>query len=417
MTPVVLSYDEARNIVAAHALEFALALPLVERVSLNASAGRVLAEPLHADRDQPPFNRSTRDGFACRASELAEHAFLHVAGSTRAGEVPARPLQPGTTWEIMTGAPVPEGANAVVMLEHVEYADGQIRLAAGRAIERGENVVRLGGEARQGDELVPAGTRLAAAHIAVAASCGYSSLPLFARPRVAILTTGDELVSVDSTPGPGQIRNSNAPMLAAMVVAAGGRPLILPRAADELEALEAALVQAANADLLLISGGVSAGKFDLVEEALARAGAEFHFAGVRIQPGKPAVFGRLLRGSGAHPRVQPFLGLPGNPISSAVTFLLFAAPLLAAISGSAASAPRFAVGQLARECLGKPGLTRFVPAVASSIGELAELQSVEAVPWQGSGDLAAFARSNCFLVVPEGVDRLPSGEIVRILLP
>jgi molybdopterin molybdotransferase len=417
MTPVVLSYDEARAVISAHALEFALAPPLVERVSLNASAGRVLAEPLHADRDQPPFNRSTRDGFACRASEMAENAFLHVAGSTRAGETPALPLPPGAAWEIMTGAPVPKGADAVVMLEHVESADGQIRLAAGRAVDPGENIVARGGEAHQGDELVPAGTRLAAAHIAVAASCGYSSLPLFARPRVAILTTGDELVPVDSTPGPGQIRNSNAPMLAAMVVAAGGKPLILPRAPDDAEALDAALVQAANADLLLISGGVSAGKFDLVEEALASAGAEFHFTGVRIQPGKPAVFGRLPRGSGAHPRVQPFLGLPGNPISSAVTFLLFAAPLLAAISGSAAPAPRFAVARLARECKGKPGLTRFVPAICSSIGESAELPLVEAVAWQGSGDLAAFARSNCFLVVPENVDRLPSGKIVRILLP
>jgi molybdopterin molybdotransferase len=421
MSSALLSYEQAAARVTEKARQWSRQ-PAIESVELGAAAGRVLAAPLHADRDLPPFPRSTRDGYACRAAEAATRQRLTIAGSIRAGEAPTAPLPPGMAFEIMTGAPVPLGADAVAMLEHVEAyaeaADGQVRLLEGHTLAAGENVVATGAEARRGDELVPAGTRLAPPHIAVAAACGYAAVPAFVRPTVAILTTGDELVAVEALPGPGQIRNSNAPMLAAMVTAAGGKPWILPRAADEDEALDTALDQAANADLLLISGGVSAGKFDLVEQALARAGAEFHFTGVRMQPGKPAVFGTLKRGrtTGSEERIQPFFGLPGNPISSAATFLLFAAPVLAALAGNAEAGPRFGLARLAKEVHGKPNLTRFVPARCEFVAAGGERPSVAAVAWQGSGDLAAFARSNCFLVVPEGTSRLESGEIVRILL-
>ena len=267
----------------------------MERVELGRAPGRVLARPLLADRDQPPFARSTRDGFACRAHEASAHVPLAIAGATRAGEAPAGKLPPGSAWEIMTGAPVPPGADAVVMLEHVETANGQVKLAPKRTIAVGENIVAQGAQARKGDELLPAGTAIASAQVALAAACGHAALEVFIRPRVAILTTGDEIVPVKSMPAPGQIRNSNGPMLAAMVVAAGGEPWILPTASDNARALDTALAQAAEADLLLITGGVSAGKFDLVEPALARAGARFHFTGVRIQPGKPLVFGEMPR--------------------------------------------------------------------------------------------------------------------------
>jgi molybdopterin molybdotransferase len=293
--------------------------------------------------------------------------------------------------------------------------DGEIRLHQARTISEGENIVAQGAEARMGEEVLAAGMRLEPAQIALAAFCGCAIVPVFARPRVAILTTGDELVAVDAQPGPGQIRNSNAPMLAAMVSAAGGKPWILPRAADEAEALDTALDQAAKADLLLISGGVSAGKFDLVEDALARAGASFHFTGVRIQPGKPAVFGELAPG-GENRRVQPFFGLPGNPISSAATFQLFVAPVLSALAGAINPGPRFALARLARDIKGRPDLTRFVPAHCTFGGPASQPPQVAPVPSQGSGDLVSFARSNCFLVVPEGTDRLPAGEVVRILL-
>ncbi|MGB6781972.1 MAG: molybdopterin molybdotransferase MoeA, partial [Terracidiphilus sp.] len=325
------------------------------------------------------------------------------------GDPPAGPLPPGAAWEIMTGAAVPPGADAVIMLEHVEHREGTVCLGAGRAVEPGENIVPTGAEARAGDELVEAGTRLGPSHIAAAAACGYASLQVFARPRVAILTTGDELVAVDRAPAPGQIRNSNASMLAALVAEAGGEPWILPPAKDDAHQIESALLQAFTSDLLLISGGVSAGRFDLVEPALARFKTRFHFTGVRIQPGKPLVFCEIPR---ERAPLLPAFGLPGNPISSAATFLLFASPVLAALAGSKQTLPRFHQATAARDVKGRPDLTRFVPSSTN----FADGQTlVTPVGSQGSGDLAAFARADCFVMVPEGLDRLRSGSPSSIL--
>lgn len=408
MTSALPSYEEAADLVARRVAQLDAARLRAERVDLSAAPKRILAAAVRADHDMPPFARSTRDGFACRAAELARHAALPVAGSTRAGDAPGGPLPPGCAWEIMTGAAVPAGADAVVMLEHVEASGGEIRVQAGRTLAAGENLVTAGAEARAGDEVVSAGTRLHAAHIAAAAACGYATVEVFARPRVAIVTTGDELVPVAATPGPGQIRNSNGSMLAALVEQYGGEAWILPTAQDNAASLEAALREALRAEMLLISGGVSAGKFDLVEPALLALGAQFHFTGVRIQPGKPLVFGELPKGgSGA----APLFGLPGNPISSAATFLLFAAPVLARLSGSSALLPQFAYARLTRSLKGKPGLTRFVPARRGGDGT-----AVTPVGTQGSGDLAAFARADCFVVTPEGTERLEADEMVRILL-
>jgi molybdopterin molybdotransferase len=411
MPAPLLSFDEASALVAQCASRLSSHEPAHERVPLAHAAGRVLAEALCADCDQPPFTRSTRDGFACHATEASMHGFLDLAGSVRAGDVPAPPLAPGSACEIMTGAPVPDGADAVAMLEHVEVVAGRVRLLPPRTLAPGVNLVIRGAQARAGDELLPAGTSITAAQIALAASCGYVTVEVFPRTRVAILTTGDELVPVDAEPRLGQIRNSNAPMLAALVAAAGGEPWILPTAADNASSLDSAINQAASADMLLISGGVSAGKFDLVEPALERFGAQFHFTGVRIQPGKPLVFGEL-------PGL-PFFGLPGNPISSAVTFQLFAAPVLAALAGSRAHGPRFALARLAEDNRRsfKPGLTRFLPAVCTFSAADGQLPSVAQIPMQGSGDLVAFAHSNCFLVIPDQDAHLEQGAIVRILLP
>jgi molybdopterin molybdotransferase len=424
MSNSLLSFGEAQALVSAHAARL---MPLgTERVALAEANGRVLAQIVRADRDQPPFSRSTRDGYACRAAEASQHKALTLAGSTRAGQSPSAPLPVGSVWEIMTGAPVPLDADAVIMLEHVEADGGQIRLAPPRTIAPGENVVACGAQARIGDELLAPGVAIGFAQIALAASCGCASLEVYVKPRVAILNTGDEIVPVESEPGPAEIRNSNGPMLAALVRDAGGEPWLLPTAPDNTPALESALNQAFEADLVLISGGVSAGKFDLVEPVMASLSARFHFTGVRIQPGKPLVFGELpstnpnQRESGAERqdenRAKHCFGLPGNPVSSAVTFLLFASPVLRALAGCSVRGPRFALARLAEDVKGKSGLTRFLPAHCNFAAPPGEFPTVRRVEWQGSGDLVAMAHSNCFLVLPEDAERLHAGESVRILL-
>ena len=213
-SPDLLSLDEAAALVAAYAARRARFRPSVERVSLAQALGRVLARPLRADSDQPPFARSTRDGFACRAAEASAHSPLAVAGSTRAGQAPSGPLPRGAAWEIMTGAPVPAGADAVMMLEHVEAGGIPSKRnrppPAAAHPRKGENIVARGAQARKGDELLPAGTVIGAAQVALAAACGCVELHVFVRPRVAILATGDELVPIQLSPAPGQIRNSNS---------------------------------------------------------------------------------------------------------------------------------------------------------------------------------------------------------------
>ncbi len=292
----LLSYAQAAGCVASRAERLARRKPRTEQVALAAARGRVLAQTLRADTDQPPFSRSTRDGYACRAAEISAHRPLAVSGTTHAGDAPAGPIARGTVWEIMTGAPIPRGADAVVMLEHVEIAGTAsaptIRLQPSRTIEHGENIVARGAQARKGTALLGPGTVIGASQIALAASCGATKLSVYARPRVAILSTGDELVPIAAKPKPGQIRNSSSAMLAAMVMAAGGDPWILPIARDTAKSLDAALTRAAVADLLLITGGVSAGKFDLVEPARSPSGAPLYHR-VRIQPGKPVVFGEI----------------------------------------------------------------------------------------------------------------------------
>jgi molybdopterin molybdotransferase len=373
----------------------------------------VLAEPVFADRDQPPFPRSTRDGFACRAADLAAGVPLRILGLIRAGEAGIRALEAvalsaGEAVEIMTGAPVPAGADCVVMIEHVQRFDNTLRLNQGRSVAVGENIVPMGAEAREGDVILPLGTRMAAAQIGAAAACGAAQLGVFSRPRVAIVATGDELVEVNEPLLTHQIRNSNSYSLAAQVLAAGGQPVRLPIARDERESLEAAMRTGLEADLLLLSGGVSMGKYDLVEEVLLSLGAEFFFTGALIQPGKPVVFGRIALGE----RPVYFFGLPGNPVSTIVTFSLFAGPLLSALCGEPYRGPRFAQGRLASDVRVKTGLTRFLPASLQSIaGEV----TVELVAWQGSGDLANTSRANCFLVVPADRPLLAAGETVTVL--
>lgn len=297
------------------------------------------------------------------------------------------------------------------MVEHAIAQQGRVRLAEGRVAQSGENIVPEGAEARLGEALVAAGTRMAAAEIAAAASAGCASPLVFARPRVAIIPTGDELVELDQPPLPHQIRNSNSYALAAQVAAAGGEPVRLPIAGDSLEVLLGAIRSARGCDLMLLSGGVSMGKYDLVEEALVSLGADFFFTGVRMQPGKPVVFGRL-PASPDHAALY-FFGLPGNPVSTQVTFRLFARPLLEALCGAAVLPPPFVQATLSMPVQAKPGLTRFLPGF---INHDLLRPAVSLVQWQGSGDQAAHARANCYLVIPPDAEQIAPGSIVTVLL-
>lgn len=402
---MVVDFDEALAIVQAAART--LALPRMEQVALLDCVGRVLAQGVAADRDQPAFDRSTRDGFAVRAMAVTGGGPLRISGQVRAGEVWAGdPVGEASAVQIMTGAPLPAGADAVVMVEHVERMGEAIQLVAGRSLQAGENVVPAGAEARTGQEVLAAGTRIGAAEIALAAACGCVTLPVFARPRVAIVATGDELVEVAETPGPQQIRNSNSYALAAMVAMAGAEPDRLATAPDVRDAIRERIERGREADLLVFSGGVSMGEYDLVEAVLAEFGAEFLFTGVRMQPGKPVVFG-ILPARGDSPE-RYFFGLPGNPISTQVTFHCFVEPLLRLLGGEAGAKPKWAQATLLAEVAGKPGITRLLPARMEGIG-------VRVVGWQGSGDLAANARANCYAKFLPGKD-YRKGEVIRVLL-
>ncbi|MBB5316826.1 molybdopterin molybdotransferase MoeA [Tunturibacter empetritectus] len=404
----VLGFDQALAMVLQHAT--AVPRPPSESLALLDCGNRVLAKPVLADRDQPPFHRSTRDGFALRASDTPRP--LKVVGQVRAGEQwQGSTLEPNAAIEIMTGAPIPEGADAVVMIEHVERDQGSIRLLAGRTIRSGENIVPQGSEARAGQTVLAPGSPIEGAEIALAASCGYSELQVFRKPKVAIVATGDELVDLTATPAPQQIRNSNSYGLAELIRRAGGEPIQLPIAPDRRPELEQTIRAARRCDLMLLSGGVSMGKYDLVEEVLQALGAEFFFTGVRMQPGKPLVLGRLPAESNLPP--QFFFGLPGNPVSTQVTFHCFVEPMLRAMAGAGVQQPRFLQATLAEDVAGKAGLMRVLPARWTSDRIRPE---VRLVAWQGSGDLAANARANCYAVLPPDKDHFAAGDVITILL-
>ena len=295
-----------------------------------------------------------------RAADVAASpARLHCVAEIKAGaavEQSAIKIAAGETAEIMTGAPVPSGADAVVMVEYAERDAAAVTVH--RPVRTGENIVAAGAEARQGATMITRGTRVNHAIVAVAAAVGRAEIAAYRRPRVAILATGDELVDINLPPGPNEIRNSNSYSLAAQVYAAGGEAVILPVAPDRADELALLLRKGLQSDLLLISGGVSMGKYDLVEQVLASFDARFLFTGVRIQPGKPVVFGEVA----LHGRSVPFFGLPGNPVSTMVTFQLFARPLLDALAGSKPQPLPFAQARLQEEFTTKTGLTRFLPA-------------------------------------------------------
>jgi molybdopterin molybdotransferase len=419
-TSQVLSFEDARRVVEDHASQIAPGRN--ETVALLHAAGRVLSEQIAADRDIPPFPRSTRDGYAVCAADLAKlPTKLKVIGEIKAGhtQLPSA-LNRGQAFSIMTGAPVPPGADAVVMVEYTSPQADSVEITKG--IAPGENFVAQGAEAKHGSLLLDRGTRLDEAAIALAASVGKSRLQVFVRPRVAVLTTGDEIVEVEAEISPAQIRNSNSFSIAAQIQKAGGEPVLLPIAPDEPRRLRQLIEEGLQSDLLIMTGGVSMGRYDLVEHVLSELQAEFFFTGAKIQPGRPVVFGRMCgagtpaRGASApaSPKDSPkyFFGLPGNPISTMVTFELFARPMLEALAGMSPRPLTFLHARLKSDIRIKTGLTRFLPAILSGKYEDSH---AEPVPWQGSGDIAARSRANCYIVIPPDREHILAGEWIAIM--
>lgn len=399
---MLLSFEQALATVKEKLAE-ANPKPPTETLPLERVGGRILAEDVAADRDYPPFHRSIRDGYAVRSADVGTApATLACVGEVRAGEGFPGTVGAGECVEIMTGAPLPAGTDTVVMIEQVRVQGSRVEVPC--AVGPYENVVRQGAEAARGRTVLLGGRRLGPGEMGLLASVGRAHVGVFLPPQVAILPTGDEVVPFDEPPGPFQIRNSNAVTLAALVLAAGGVPRPLGIAPDQKEVLRRLILDGLESDLLLLSGGISVGKYDFVGQVLTELGGEFFIRGVAMRPGKPLVFGRC--------QEKFFFGLPGNPVSTYVTFALFVRPAIAMLAGAQFEFPIFLRARLGRPYNRKLGLTAFMPARV-------ELQNgepvVDLVAWQGSGDVVGVAAADCFLVVHPQQTELAAGDWVDVL--
>ncbi|WP_058867434.1 gephyrin-like molybdotransferase Glp [Chloracidobacterium thermophilum] len=382
----------------------------VERVSLFEAVGRVLAETVHAPHDLPPFDNSAMDGYAVVAANTAgasetSPVCLEVSEQVTAGQLPQQAMSSGQAVRIMTGAPLPEGASAVVIQEQVRREGSTISLT--RPVREGDNIRRRGEDIRAGQAVMSAGECLTAAHIGVLAAFHRAFVTVRRRPVVAIVATGDELIEVDEPPAPGKIVNSNAYALAALVRAAGAQPLVLPLVRDDVAQVEAAFAEAAaTADVVVSSGGVSAGEHDLVKPALERLGLEARFWRVWMKPGKPLLFGRL--------RGRPCFGLPGNPVSGMVCFHLFVRPALGKMLGLPETRWRLpeVSARLAHEVRTKGDRPTYLRArlVWTETGWQAEV-----LPGQGSGMLTSMLGAQGLVFFPEGKRVGQAGEVVPVL--
>jgi len=374
-----------------------------ERVPILSALGRALAEPIVSGREIPPWANSSMDGYAVRAVDTtAAPSTLTVVGAVMAGAMPARPVAAGEAMRIFTGAPLPAGADAVVPQEDTDAEDGHVMLKV--AVETGAYVRLRGEDLRIGAAVLGPGVALGPAEIGVLASLGHTQVLVHRRPRVAILSTGNELAELGREPGPAQIPNTNTYSLFAQVLEAGGEPMNLGIAADRLESIEERLRWGAPADMLLSSAGVSVGDLDLVKAALTRAGAELHLWQVSMRPGKPITFGSL------HGR--PVFGLPGNPVSAMVTFELFVRPALRRMGGlNGIHRPRLAAKALAP--IANPGSRR---------GYLRVTLERDGSRWgarltgeQGSAILTSMVRADALAVVA-GDTVVQTGEEVEVIV-
>ena len=396
----MITVDEALAVISA-----ACAPRGSEFVPLAESLGRVLARAVTSDVDWPPFDTSAMDGYGLRVEDLAGSAGS-LAERTRpaaAGDAPGAPLSRGETVRVMTGAPLPEGADTVVPVEDSMPESGRVSFRA--TPSKGDHVRRRGESIAAGSELLPAGRRLDARGIALAALAGAEPVFVHRRPRVAVAVTGSELVPAERRPGPGQLRDSNGPMLLALCRSRGVPAASRLPVSDDENAVRALFAKAGDdEDVLVTSGGVSAGDFDLLPPAAERAGFEILFHGVAMRPGKPVVFAR--RGAAL------WFGLPGNPVSSAVCFRLFVRRALDALEGDASPGPRLLPARLGRAVSVRGKRETYRDAVLDRSGPETSIVPLEG---RGSHDLGAHARADALLRIPAGVERLEEGDEVSYL--
>lgn len=399
----MISIERALEVTLAAAQAVPAGTP-VEAVPLEASLGRILRENIDADADYPRFDKAVRDGFAVRFEDVSKvPTVLEVRGESRAGQGAGVLVIPGTCCEIMTGAPLPDGANAVVMVEHTEAVPpSQVRIL--RAAREGEGLLRRAAELKKGERVLSEGKRIELADIGTLASFGKVQVAVSRKPRVAILATGDELVEVRQNPEAGQIRNSNSYTLLGQVLAAGGEPVLLGIGRDNLEDLRAKIEEGLKHEVLLVSGGVSMGKYDFVENVFAEYGVKILFESVAMKPGKPTVLGT---------RGDTFVfGLPGNPVSTIVAFRMFVTPVIRSLLKAAERTSDTLRARLEEPTKCDSARTAIVPALVRFDGVS---YCIKTAPWKGSSDLAGLSRANAMVVIPKAEGTLKAGEWVDFL--
>lgn len=375
-----------------------------EKTPLTEAVGRVLRNNALSDLDLPPFDRARMDGYALKAADTATvPARLKDIGEAAAGFSFDGIVESGQAVRIMTGAPIPAGADAVQQIEVIHVTDGWIEVQ--KAVQSGQFITPRGVEARAGDVMVKTGERISPAVAAVLASFGHASLTVSRSPKVALLSTGTELVEVTETPGPSQIRNSNTYSLAGYAASAGAEVVSSGIVRDDFAATREAIAAGLNiSDVVMLSGGVSMGDYDLVKPALVELGAEILVEKVAMHPGKPTVFAKL--------GDKVIFGLPGNPVSVAVSFHLFARPALMQMQGAKEiHLPRFQA-YAARPVKGAPPRRSHQPGRLTIRDGRAE---VEPLKWSGSSDLVAFMKADCLIVVPEDKAAMVEGELVEVI--
>lgn len=403
MTAHMIDIEEAVRIVSACAKTGEpVEMPLAD------SLGLVLAAPVVSDVDQPPFDRSVMDGFAVRAADVADAPCrLRIAGQLPAGMMPDRRLSTGEAMQINTGAPIPTGADAVVRVEDTELQDGGETVLIKSGVEAGHFITRRASYVTAGDTVLGAGTAMTPLEIGAAAGAGAATVRVYKRPTVNYLVTGNELVAVEKRPVGAQIRNTNGPVLRALIETTGARPVSLGTADDDREALQSKITAGIEAEMLCITGGVSMGTFDFVPEVMETCGVSFHIKKMAIKPGRPVIFGTAPNGC-------LVFALPGNPAGVFVGFELLIRPALALMLGIRRPTHQDITARLDGRLAATTTRRAYRPACAQMVGD--GRWSVKPLSWQGSGDTFGMATANALTMQPQDSPALGNGDSVSIVL-